>query len=319
MQLTLNLARLQEYSRQTSGYPAELETLNISKLEGGLVAGGVYRHDLTFRLANGSRETISVVQKFSSSNEVRVMQLLNEMPTIEAVPRLIDAAIDLSTADLWTNWLITPYYEGVELTFDDDVPLPVLESLARIHTYFAPRAGQLSWLPQVNADFFRAICDNALAVLDQTLAEKPHPVFAEARSYVVWVRELPALYEALEVLPVTLTHRDVHPGNIIHTLDGSSILFDWGNACLAPAMLDLANMVKRGSPGWFHYLASWEAAAGQPADLAQAGLGFDWATVMVNLQYLPYAIAYRPPERVQEMVDLLLAAVKRIETGGEPV
>jgi len=319
MQLTLNLARLQEYSLKILGYPAELETLNISKLEGGLVAAGVYRHDLTFQPADGSPKTVSVVQKFSNASEVQVMQLLNEMPTPEAVPRLIDAACDPTTADPWANWFITPYYKGVELTFDDDIPLPVLASLARIHAYFAPQAGQLSWLPQVNTDFFRAVCDNALGVLDQALAEKPHPIFTAARSHVAQVRELPVLYEALAALPVTLIHRDVHPGNIITTPDGASILFDWGNACLAPAMLDLANMVKRDSLGWFHYLASWEAAAGQPADLEQARLGYHWATVMVNLQYLPYAIAYRPPERVQEMVDRLLEAVKRIETGSGPV
>lgn len=63
MQFTLHLSKLIDYGCKTLGYPGELWTLKTLKLNGGYVAAAVYRHDLTFCLADGSFQTIAIVQK----------------------------------------------------------------------------------------------------------------------------------------------------------------------------------------------------------------------------------------------------------------
>jgi hypothetical protein len=63
---------------------------------------------------------------------------------------------------------------------------------------------------------------------------------------------------------------------------------------------------------WIYYLNTWATISGQPMNFDLARLGYEWATVMVNLQYLPFAVAYRPAERVQAMVQKLLEAIDRI-------
>jgi thiamine kinase-like enzyme len=315
MPFTLHLHKLIDYGRSVLKQPAELWTLKTSTLDEGMVAAAVYRHELTFRLAEGSFKTIPVVQKFTNEAEVRTMRALSNLSSAEAIPALIDSAISEATLeDKFAHWFITPFYEGAFLTFEDEVPRPIIETLARIHAYFAPRVEQVDWLYRVNSDFFRAIFDNALTILKQTLAQNPHPIFIEARRELIRICELSALYQLLESLPVTLAHGDVHPGNMISLPNGNYVLIDWGNARVALAMLDLANMIELDSANWFHYLAAWEAASGQVMDPIVARRGYDWATVMVNLQYLPYAIAYRPPERVQEMMGRLLGAVRNITT-----
>ena len=47
-------------------------------------------------------------------------------------------------------------------------------------------------------------------------------------------------------------------------------------------------------------------------DINMARLNYWWATIMVNAQYLPYAVGYRPPERVQEMLDAIREAMEQV-------
>ena len=54
------------------------------------------------------------------------------------------------------------------------------------------------------------------------------------------------------------------------------MIIDWGNACLAPPMLDLANIVELGSPEWATYVAAYEAAGGA-FDAAVAERAYWWA------------------------------------------
>ena len=125
------------------------------------------------------------------------------------------------------------------------------------------------------------------------------------------------LLGALEKLPVTLTHGDVHPWNIIRLPDERSILIDWGGARIAPAMLDLANLVEIDSLNWAAYLSTWEAASGIAMDVGLARLRYHWATVMVNLQYLPFRAGQWPgneeaPVGALDMVGRLRQAIENI-------
>jgi thiamine kinase-like enzyme len=90
-------------------------------------------------------------------------------------------------------------------------------------------------------------------------------------------------------LPRTLTHGDMHPANIMRRADGSPVIIDWGNACLAPPMLDLANIIELGSQEWATYVAAYQAAGGA-FDAAVAERAFWWARAITGLMYIAWAV-----------------------------
>lgn len=307
-----------EYGNSLLEGPGNLQTLKVSELKGGYAAASVYRIDLEFRSADGGLETISMVQKYTHEGEVRVMQALNGLPSAAALPLTIDCARGPSATDEEPhNWFVTPLYDGDHLTFEDEVPVPVIESLARVHAYFAPRVEQFDWLHHVDAGAFYGVFDDALKSVDAAQRRQPNALLEQAHSELRAVREDAVIVAVLERLPVTLTHGDVHPWNVIRFPDGRSVLIDWGNAKIAPAMLDLANLVEIDSPNWAAYLATWEAGSGEAMDIDLARLGYYWATVMINLQYLPFGAGQWPgseeaPAGALDMVGRLRQAIENM-------
>ncbi len=302
MSVTFVRQPLMDYARAVLARPAELWSLKTSPIEGGYIAASIYRHDLVFRLSDGRCETLSVVQKYTVDAEVRLMQALANVCGAEAVPLLIDAARNPDAPHQnGASWFITPFYEGSSLTWEDEMPPPIIETLACVHMQFIVQAARWDWLHRVDAAFFRRTFDNALAAGENVLAGGC--AYRDATTYADLQRlsDNPVVYGALARLPVTLTHGDVHPENIIHRSDGTFVLIDWGTARIAPAMLDVANMVKIDSRPWHQYLSACDALAGEVQDKELARLGYHWATVMTNIRYLPFA-ASRRPERVPEMV-----------------
>ena len=295
MPITLNLQRLEEYGRGVLGHPGELHTLRVSELKGGYAAASVYRVDLEYRSTDGDAEAAAVVQKYARESEVRTMEALREVPVAEAVPLLIDYARNTPASEEESiAWFITPLYEGDHPTFEDEVPLAVIESLARVHAYFAPRVGQLDWLPCLDVEAFYGTFDSGLQSLEAAQDRQHNTLLKQAHSELKLATEDVVIVAALKRLPVTLTHGDVHPWNIVRLLDGRSVLIDWGNAKIAPAMLDLANLIEIDSPNWTAYLSTWEAASGRAMDINLAYLSYYWATVVINLQYLPFGAGQWP-------------------------
>jgi aminoglycoside phosphotransferase (APT) family kinase protein len=66
-----------------------------------------------------------------------------------------------------------------------------------------------------------------------------------------------------DTLPRSLVHGDMHPGNIVLRSDGLPVIIDWGNVCVAPPMLDLANIIRIDSTEWDIYLDAYRAAGGK--------------------------------------------------------
>lgn len=313
MQLIINVAKLLTYAQQHLKTLGELQTLELRQL-----TSGITRVDLTLRLVTDDQATLSFAHKRTyRRREIRVLQALGELTSVSALPQLIDAAFDPAASDDSTNdqashWFVTPFYPGSTLTFVDEVPPTIIDALAQVHAHFAARVAEFDYLERIDAAFFRRTFDNALTILAKALQEKPHPIFAEAQRALTTARANKQLYQALAALPLTLTHGDVHPGNMLITPTGQAMLIDWGNACLAPAMLDLANMVALDSPNWLRYLTAVEQARGAPLEQDLSRLGHDWATVMINTFYLPYAVDFMPLEHVQGMVVRLVQAEQRI-------
>lgn len=267
----LDRARLEYYGRRVLGRSGDLAAIHTTELTGGYAPATVYRHDLTFRLTEAGEATVCVVQKRTSAYEVRVMRAVAAVPGLRAVPPLIDEDTAPDAC-----WFVIPFYDGRELTWEDEVPSLVVESLARLHAHFGSHAGELDWL---------------------------------VRSAGQWE----TLFRVLAALPVTLVHGDMHPGNVMLAMDGRVGLLDWGNARLAPPMLDLANLVDVDSAPWNRYLATWAEARGEslPKDLAR--LGYRWAKATINLMYLPFVVRNRPPEKALDMARQLWQAVQSLE------
>jgi thiamine kinase-like enzyme len=95
-----------------------------------------------------------------------------------------------------------------------------------------------------------------------------------------------------DVLPRSLVHGDLHPRNIVLRADGSPVIIDWGNACIAPPMLDLANIVAPGSSAWQRYLVAYREAGG-PIDAETCERAYWWGHAAASLLELPWAAAHR--------------------------
>jgi len=316
MQITLELDELTAYGNRLLGQAARLCTLDVSELEGGHAGAEVYRLDLTFRLANGSFQAVPVVLKNTGESEVGVMRALREVPGADALPLTIACGERARTPDSGaTHWFVTPLYEGEHLTFEDEVPRLVIESLARVHAHYCLRVRQLGWLRCLDGDAFRQALDGALQGLGAAQRRQPHALLAQAYGVLESAGQDPAILAALKALPVTLTHGDVHPWNIVRLPGERAVLIDWGNALVAPPMLDLANLVEIDSENWETYLAVWKRVRGEAMDPHHARLGYHWATVMINLQYLPYSAGQWPesqdaPAAALGMVERLQDAVR---------
>jgi aminoglycoside phosphotransferase (APT) family kinase protein len=313
MHMVIHLEKLEEHARQSRTMAGKLISLTVTQLPGGFVTLGMYRHDLVFQLPDQRIETASYMQKFTSIGEVKVMQALASMPESGAIPRIIDSACHTpGNDDRFAHWFITPFYNGVELTWTDNIPANVIESLAQLHVYFRTRVQQIDEIHRIDESFFRRTFENALEAVARARQKNPDIHYSKAFRQLSVARDNQQLYEALASLPLTLTHGDVHPGNIIRAPDGSAMLIDWGNARIAPAMLDIANMVEINSPTWYAYLTAWEAASKEPMAPLLAQLSYYWATIMVNTQYLPYAVDNTSPEHVSEMVRKVVSAQQKI-------
>jgi len=306
--------KLISYAQATLNSSAELQGYISAVLSGGYVAAGVYRHDLTFGLRDGTTRTLAVVQKFTAESELRVLQCVAEVAPSAAFPTLIDwGPVTAGGHAPATHWLITPFYEGTPLPVSGPMPIEIITSLARLHALAGQHTRQIDWLHRVDTGFFRRTFENALASLDGP-AQRHGPDaagYAEARRRLTWAASQAVLYETLEGLPMTLTHGDVHGGNIIQDQRGRAVLIDWGNARVAPAMLDVANMVQLDSKEWQVYLAARQVD-GAALDEHTARAEYCWATAMVNLQYLPWVVEHTPVQGAQTMVGRVAWAVEQL-------
>jgi aminoglycoside phosphotransferase (APT) family kinase protein len=309
MDIPLHLHKVLAYARTKLGAEIELWELTTSRLDPGYVSEPPRRWDLIFRLPEGNLETISIVQKFTHAGEARVMAALGEIKLAEAIPEVIDYGVEKHAPEgKPKHWFITPFYEGCPLTFEDEMPVEVIRTLAQVHTRFAGQIEaftSVEGIYRVDGAFFQQTFTNALESLEKLLSRQPDDNLQMAVDEMRSVSISPVFTAELSQLPITLTHGDVHAGNMIST-GQKTFLLDWGNARLAPAMLDVANMIDIDSPNWLVYLETWQEACGSPMNPSQAQRGYHWATAMVNLQYLPFATEHMPqlaPQMIAKVIE----------------
>jgi thiamine kinase-like enzyme len=117
------------------------------------------------------------------------------------------------------------------------------------------------------------------------------------------VKQLDKFVSVAQTFSQTLVHWDVHPGNIL--VNGNkSVLIDWGNACVGPAMIDLANVVEWDSPDFRGYVDAYELQSGEPFDYESTLIEYDWSRAITQIKYLPYAAKLDKGKHVERLTDI---------------
>lgn len=302
MNLVLPMGKLEAEARLRVGAEGRLYEIRTRRLEGGYVSAGVYRLDLIMKMPGGAFQEVSFVQKYTLPQELHVHQALNNQVAHSSIPRIVDSGVFEGQ-----TWFIYPYYAGEALSWDDPIPKELLHMMAQVHWRFEGREDEFSDVLRIDRSFLLQCFERGLTAL-ATQGE----LFHQEQALLTQISEDERVYSELKSLPMTLTHGDVHPGNLIRVDVDQAMLIDWGNARIAPAALDLANLIDFGSPEWKDYLCAWEGESGLKMDERQAELGFCLAEIVVNTQYLPFTVEHLPSEDVRKMVKKSTAAWERI-------
>jgi aminoglycoside phosphotransferase (APT) family kinase protein len=255
---------------------APVAVADRAPLAGGYVAAAIERVVLDSGAA--------VVVKRTHAREVAAMRAIAVVPGVDR-PRLLAAG-----RDVHGSWLVMPFYAGPALDGTGEVPDAVWATLRRVHAHWQGRRPR--GVPVVDARWWRdVIATHTLPAVRGARDRTGDARFAEVAELLeAWSVDA-RLRAALALLPHTLTHGDVHRGNVLLDPDGA-VLIDWGNARVAPAGADHATVVAQGASA---------PAVGEVERL--------WSVVQVHVQYLGFAADHLGVERVTEMAQTAARAV----------
>jgi hypothetical protein len=190
--------------------------------------------------------------------------------------------------------ILLPEYPGTLNDFGDALPGSILHCLASVHQHF--RGLEIA-LPPTNRQSLESLFKSSLGNLDIY----PSPA---AREKLARVRDaLDEFVRVAQSFSQTLVHWDVHPGNVLVNGD-ESVLIDWGNACVGPAMIDLANVVEWDSPDFRRYADSYEMRSGKPFDYESTLIEYEWSRAITQIKYLPYAAKLDKGKHVERLTDI---------------
>jgi Ser/Thr protein kinase RdoA (MazF antagonist) len=271
-----------------------IEGIDTVSLKGGYIAKAVDRIDIRWARRVGGWSTASFVRKVCFAAEVQALKALATVSGTVAVPEVI---VSWSSAERPAapreNGFISPFYPGGPLTFDDLIPDTVLVTLARVHAACC-QTNKFDWTWTFDATHLDRLHADAVAKLSASDHFK-----AATADHVEWLRRLErigrsdSLRTDSDALPRSLVHGDMHPGNIVLRSDGLPVIIDWGNVCVAPPMLDLANIIRIDSTEWDIYLGAYRAAGGQ-IDTQTCRRAYCWARTATALMYLPWIAEHKP-------------------------
>lgn len=214
------------------------------------------------------------------SAEIEALRLLRTvgLPT-KRVPELI-----CEGKDAGGRWFLTPFYEGVPPAV---VPDEVFDTLARIHARFLG-SPDLVRLPRLDMAWWRLLCLEVMAPQFER-AEASPARDGVLRSVTSWAPD-ERIARALDLLPRTLVHRDMHNGNVL-VHEGHSTIIDWGEAFAGPAFVDLQNITDRDGSGYATYMRTWRQLGAAPRDTWLDDVAWEWATVQVLGQYIGFPLS----------------------------
>jgi len=265
----------------------------------------VERIDIVVSVA-GAPVAAAYVRKSCAAHEVRALRALAAVSGAEAAPELVVAWTSADHPDDQDeNGFVSPFYPGEPLHFGDPIPPAVTVTLARLHAA-CPSGDAAAWAWAFDGARIDGLMDFALRSAAASARFR-----TEVASHDEWQARLaraaaaPVLREAADALPRTLTHGDMHPGNIVRRADGSPVIIDWGNACLASPMLDLANIIEIESDDWALYWRAYRGAGGA-LEAGRSRAAYWWAKAVTALMYVPWAATNAPahaPRLIAQLED----------------
>ena len=226
----------------------------------------------------GEVEQIALLKRTSEA-EISALRRASAVPDATAVPRVIAAG-----ADADGSWVMLPFYDGRPAEDETLLPRNVLETLARLHAHYLdrPLPGRL---PVVDSGWWRAKC----AVSAERLHALGRPATSALAREVTALRDEQRVVEALDTLPRTLLHGDVHRNNVLVDERGRGMLVDWGGALVGAPALDIANLGGPAGDAYRTYVDTWESLTGERLGDAAWRRSRLAATVWANVKYLAFA------------------------------
>jgi hypothetical protein len=251
-------------------------------------------------IAHGRPVSMAFVRKYPPpwTKEIEALELVAELDDPDHVwPTLVGSGTDERG-----RWLLLPCYPG-RSPAPDEVPGALFEALARLHAHFLDdgRVRSLVGPPDVWA-WWQFLCTGCVSGLASAPGRQPRhdDVVTLIEAVERWGSDL-RVADSLALLPLTLTHRDVHLGNLV--CDGEWCrLIDWGNASWGAPLVDLANVTTRNSAGVAAYLRVYQEATGELVDPWLVDLGWEFATMQVRVTYLPWGFHSGDLDRCLAMV-----------------
>lgn len=274
-----------------------------TKLTNGFSSPNVERLELRVTRPYSRPALATVLRKTTNQAEVSALQAIQEISDATTFPELLATGQDDNGP-----WVLTLFYRGTPAPNEPQIPVEVVESLARLHAHYADVA--IPDIPVLDQAWWQRKCEFARERLPHVMPDDP--LRDQTLELLQEYASDTTLARTLQTLPRTLVHGDVHANNVL--VNGPySMLIDWGGVYLAPAMLDLANLTTPGTEKFQRYKESWRDATGRPLDEELALLGFHWATVAVNVKYLVFAAKTMGIGAVGAMVDRAAKAKAALE------
>jgi len=274
----------------------------------GRSAQSLRRISVVAHLVSGDVVEETLALKHTSAAEVQALSALADLaPDVPQLPELVAAGDDAAGP-----WVLLPMYEGRHPPHRLSPPPEVFDAVARVHSAWEGRTAALTAIPAITPAWWRDLSLGYLRPnLERTLERRPSAAIAAAIEAVTTTADDARITRALELLPRTLVHGDLHEANIV--VGERTTIIDWGSARAGPAMLDVAEAAEHGSPGEARYLAERERLDGRSPDPALVLLGYRWAEVQITTQYLHYAGEFRSDAELEAMLETRSRALRDLD------
>lgn len=289
------------------GSGSRIEVVSRERLSGGFSTATKDRLRIVVNDHGRRVEQIALLKRTSSAVEVSALRAAGQVPSAAAIPRIID-----SGADEDGYWVLIPFYSGSSPESETLIPENVVESLARMHVHHLERPLPDD-VPVVDSSWWKAKC--AVSVERLTALRRPATRTLAAR--VTAFGDEPHIIDALEELPRTLLHGDVHRNNVLVDEHGTGHLIDWGGALVGTPALDIVNLGPPGSSAYRTYVDTWETLTGQGLDHAAWWRSYLVATVCINVKYVAFAARMFGDHTAESMLRQATEALEKLDTDPE--
>lgn len=230
------------------------------------------------------------VAKQTTIQEIGTLRALKRAG-IKNVPEVL---VCHQAGEFW--YMLMPEYPGRHDDFSDPVEPSILHCLASIHVCFRDIPSDFEGVDRIPLEsFFEESLGNLDIYPTETIRSTLALVRAAAGNFARVANEFPQ----------TLVHWDVHPGNII-VQGKDSVLIDWGSSRSGPAMIDLANVVRWGSPDFLTYIKAFESLCDEKINFDSLQSEYEWARAITQIKYLPYAAKLGNEDGVANMAQRAL-------------